>query len=75
MTHLSNADIKRDIARRTPAAAERGSAVEFMCSTAEEFEDVIREDVEILKREEMLEGMRIVGMAFVTETGELREVC
>jgi hypothetical protein len=73
--YLTSDSIKADIARRTPHEADRGNVINFGCWTAEMFEDVIRADVDKLRGEKMLDGMHIVGMAFVTETGELKEVC
>jgi carbonic anhydrase len=74
MTHLSEEDIKADIKKRTPAEALRGSSMEFGTFGADEFEDTIKKDVETLKNEKLLQGMDVLGFAFITETGELRPV-
>ena len=75
MTHLHEEEIKNDIRKRTPAEAQRGSAIDFGTFGADEFEEVIRKDVQTLKDEKLLEGMDILGFAFITETGELKPVC
>ena len=74
MTHLTTEGIRRDIAERTPAEAARGAAIDFETFSAEEFEDTIRKDVQTFKDEKMLEGMDILGFAFITETGELKRI-
>jgi carbonic anhydrase len=74
MTHLSEENIKADIKRRTPAEASRGDSMNFGTFEAAEFEDTIRKDVETLRNEKLLQGMDILGFAFITETGELRPV-
>ena len=74
MVHLNDEGIKNDIRKRTPAEASRGSAIDFGTFGADEFEDIIRKDVQTLKDEKMLQGMDILGFAFITETGELKPV-
>lgn len=74
MTHLDEEGIKNDIRKRTPAEAPRGSAIDFGTFTADEFEDIIKKDVQTLRDEKMLQGMDILGFAFITETGELKPV-
>lgn len=74
MTHLTDEGIKSDIKKRTPAEAPRGDAIDFGTFTADDFEDTIRKDVQTLKGEKMLQGMDILGFAFITETGELKPV-
>lgn len=74
MTHLNEEGIKNDIRKRTPAEAPRGSAIDFGTFGADEFENIIRKDVQTLKDEKMLQGMDILGFAFITETGELKPV-
>lgn len=74
MTHLTEEDIKTDIERRTPAEAPCGSAIDFGTFRADEFEDTIRKDVQTLKDEKMLQGMDVLGFAFITETGELKPI-
>ena len=71
---MSEEDIKNDIRKRTPTETPRGSAIDFGTFGADEFEDVIRKDVQTLKDEKMLQGMDILGFAFITETGELKPV-
>jgi hypothetical protein len=48
--------------------------MDFGTFGADEFEDTIKKDVETLKNEKLLQGMDILGFAFITETGELRPV-
>ncbi|CAI6301219.1 unnamed protein product [Periconia digitata] len=74
MTHLNEEGIHNDIEKRTPAEASRGGAIDFGTFGADEFEDVIKKDVQTLKDEKMLQGMDILGFAFITETGELKPV-
>jgi hypothetical protein len=75
MTHLNEEGIRSDVKKRTPAEAARGDAIDFGTFSADEFEDVIRKDVQTLKDEKLLQGMDILGFAFITETGELKPVC
>lgn len=74
MTHLTDAQIKQDVARRTPEGVEEAGVIEFGCFGADEFEETIRKDVETLKAEKLLAGMDILGFAFITETGELKVI-
>lgn len=74
MTHLTNEQIKTDIARRTPSAAAEVKDMDFQIFAAADFEEVIRQDVKTLQREKLLEGMTVLGFAFITETGELHRV-
>ncbi|PVH99361.1 hypothetical protein DM02DRAFT_656514 [Periconia macrospinosa] len=74
MTHLTSEGIKQDIAKRTPGEAARGAAIDFGTFSTEEFEDTIKQDVQTFKDEKMLEGMDILGFAFITETGELKRI-
>lgn len=76
MTHLTDEGILADIRKRTPneAAVAAAEKIDFGCFTADEFEDAIRKDVQILRDEKLLEGMEILGLAFDTDTGLLKVV-
>jgi hypothetical protein len=49
MEHVTDVEIKADIARRTPGEKERGEGVWFGTAAAEGFEETIRSDVEVLR--------------------------
>ena len=74
MTHLSKDGILGDVKRRTPGEGERAEKIDLGLFTADDFEETIRKDVETLKGEKMLDGMDVLGFAFITETGELKAV-
>lgn len=75
MIHLSDEGVKSDIKNRTPTQATLADAIEFLTFSHEDVEDVVRRDVQVLKDEEMLDGLNILGFVFDTETGELKQVC
>ncbi|KAG8534076.1 uncharacterized protein KY384_000919 [Bacidia gigantensis] len=75
MTHVTEEEIKKDIVARGGEAAlgkwEQGS---FGAFSAAEFEDVIRRDVESLRKEKVLEGVEILGYGMDIDEGVVREV-
>lgn len=75
MIHLSDKGVKSDIKNRTPTQATQADAIKFLTFPHEDVEDVVCRDVQVLKDEEMLDGLNILGFVFVTETGELKQVC
>lgn len=74
MTHLTDEGILEDIRKRTPDAAASAEGIDFGCFTADDFEETIRKDVQTLKAEKLLEGVEILGLAFDTDTGDLKVV-
>ncbi|KAH7407088.1 carbonic anhydrase [Phaeosphaeria sp. MPI-PUGE-AT-0046c] len=74
MTHLTTQGIRDDVKKRTPGEAGRANEMEFGAFAAEDFEETIRKDVQVLKEDKLLAGMDVFGFAFITETGELKVV-
>ena len=75
MFHMTDDEIAEDAKARTPAAAADIDAMGIWgCSKEEQFEEVIREDVEKLRKEKALEGVEIRGLEYDLADGSLRVV-
>lgn len=74
MTHLTDEGIAADALKRTPSEEERIKAIDYGCFTSEDFEETIRVDMRKLRAEKYTEGMDVLGFAFITETGELKQI-
>ncbi|KAF2030695.1 carbonic anhydrase [Setomelanomma holmii] len=75
MTHVTEDEIKGSVKKRTPTEAARAEGIDYGTFGKDEFEEIIRKDVQTFKDEKLLGGMDVLGFAFITETGELKPVC
>jgi hypothetical protein len=74
MTHLTDEYIREKALARNPADDARINAIEYGCFTSEDFEETIRIDMRTLRAESYVDGMDVLGFAFITETGELKQI-
>jgi carbonic anhydrase len=74
MTHLTDDYIREKALARDPADESRINAIDYGCFTSDDFEETIRTDMRTLRAESYVAGMDVLGFAFITETGELKQI-
>ena len=71
MTHLTDDGIRADLQNRGLKVADD---TDFGCYISEDMDKSVQDDIETLKADPLLEGVRFRGFVLSTESGLLREL-
>ena len=74
MFHLTDEGVRDEAKQRTPDAASDIDAMTFGFLPPEAFDSALAEDVRLLRKEKVLQGVEVRGMVLDTFTGAVREV-